>query len=81
MIAQEIAETFKTNTSGGAAIGPGYTYSGHPVGAAAAIACLKETQRPDVKTNAGLRGEHLLKVYGGLERNTILSARCAAVTD
>jgi len=61
MIAQEIAETFKTNTSGGAAIGLGYTYSGHPVGAPAAIACLKETQRPDVKTNAGLRGGQFFK--------------------
>ena len=64
MIAEEIAETFETDTSGSAAIGSGYTYSGHPVGAAAAIACLKETQRLDVKTNAGLRGAQLFKGLG-----------------
>ena len=64
MIAEEIAETFETDTSGSAVIGSGYTYSGHPVGAAAAIACLKETQRLDVKTNAGLRGAQLFKGLG-----------------
>jgi adenosylmethionine-8-amino-7-oxononanoate aminotransferase len=61
MIAEQIAEAFESDTSGAAAIGSGYTYSGHPVGAAAAIACLKETQRLDVKTNAKLRGAQLFE--------------------
>jgi hypothetical protein len=42
----------------------GYTYSGHPVGAAAAIACLKEIERLQIKDNAAVRGAQLFK---GLE--------------
>ncbi|MFM7334044.1 MAG: aminotransferase class III-fold pyridoxal phosphate-dependent enzyme, partial [Tabrizicola sp.] len=45
MVSEAVAEVFEKDTSGKAAIGSGYTYSGHPVGAAAAIACLHETQR------------------------------------
>ncbi|MEM7259045.1 MAG: aminotransferase class III-fold pyridoxal phosphate-dependent enzyme, partial [Pseudomonadota bacterium] len=40
MLSQQIADTFEQDKSGAAAIGHGYTYSGHPVGAAAALACL-----------------------------------------
>ncbi|NEJ40763.1 aminotransferase class III-fold pyridoxal phosphate-dependent enzyme, partial [Rhizobium ruizarguesonis] len=36
------------------------TYSGHPVGAAAALATLKETKRLNVAANAGARGNELL---------------------
>ena len=36
-----------------------YTYSAHPVGAAAAIACLEETARLNVKDNAAVRGTEL----------------------
>ena len=42
-----------------AAIGHGYTYSGHPVGAAAALACLAETRRLNVIENAAARGTEL----------------------
>ncbi|MCP4880980.1 MAG: aminotransferase class III-fold pyridoxal phosphate-dependent enzyme, partial [Gammaproteobacteria bacterium] len=35
------------------------TYSGHPVGAAAALACLAETKRLKVNENAALRGTQL----------------------
>jgi len=59
MISDEVAETFENDTSGLANIGHGYTYSGHPVGAAAALACLKETQRLNVKDNAKARGKQL----------------------
>jgi adenosylmethionine-8-amino-7-oxononanoate aminotransferase len=41
-------------------IGHGYTYSGHPVGAAAALATLKETKRLNVAANARARGDELL---------------------
>lgn len=61
MISDEVAETFERDTSGAAAIGSGYTYSGHPVGAAAAIACLKETERLQVKDNAAIRGAQLFE--------------------
>lgn len=63
MISGAVAEVFEGDTSGKGAIGSGYTYSGHPVGAAAAIACLKETERLQVKDNAAARGAQL---YEGL---------------
>ncbi len=63
MISDAIAEVFEKDATGRGAIGHGYTYSGHPVGAAAAIACLQETQRLDVRKNAAARGAEL---YDGL---------------
>ena len=65
MIADHIAETFESDETGKANIASGYTYSGHPGGAAAAIACLKETQRLNVIDNAAARGEQMM---AGLER-------------
>ncbi|GAB4271264.1 MAG: aspartate aminotransferase family protein [Pararhodobacter sp.] len=59
MIAEHVAEVFEKDETGKAAIGHGYTYSGHPVGAAAALACLAETRRLDVATNAKARGDEL----------------------
>lgn len=61
MISDSVAEVFEDDTSGKGAIGSGYTYSGHPVGAAAAIACLKEIERLQVKDNAAARGAQLFK--------------------
>jgi len=63
MLSDQIAEVFESDKTGKAAIGSGYTYSGHPVGAAAAIACLKETERLNVHKNAAARGAEL---YQGL---------------
>lgn len=60
MIADKVAEVFESNKDGTGAIGHGYTYSGHPVGAAAALATLKETRRLNVAANAAARGEELL---------------------
>ncbi|QYK42696.1 MAG: aminotransferase class III-fold pyridoxal phosphate-dependent enzyme [Paracoccaceae bacterium] len=59
MIAEGVAEVFEADTTGRAAIGHGYTYSGHPVGAAAALACLAETERLQVTANAAARGAQL----------------------
>lgn len=59
MISGGVAEVFETDDTGKGAIGSGYTYSGHPVGAAAAIACLRETERLQVKDNAAARGAQL----------------------
>lgn len=64
MIADSVVEVFEGDTEGKAAIGHGYTYSGHPVGAAAAIACVTETMRLNVKENAAERGKQL---YEGLQ--------------
>jgi len=66
MINDKVAEVFEKDETGRAAIGHGYTYSGHPVGAAAAIACLKETERLDVAANAGARGAELYAGLNGL---------------
>ena len=59
MIAEHVAEVFEGDESGRAAIGHGYTYSGHPVGAAAALACLTETLKLNVPQNAAARGKQL----------------------
>jgi adenosylmethionine-8-amino-7-oxononanoate aminotransferase len=64
MVSNGVAEVFEADTTGKGAIGSGYTYSGHPVGAAAAIACLNETLRLQVKDNAAARGTQL---FAGLE--------------
>ncbi|MEM6941999.1 MAG: aminotransferase class III-fold pyridoxal phosphate-dependent enzyme [Pseudomonadota bacterium] len=60
MIADHLTEIFEKDETGAAAIGSGYTYSGHPVGAAAAIACLRETERLNVKDNAAARGDEMM---------------------
>lgn len=58
LIADHVAEVFEKSDAEGA-IYHGYTYSAHPVGAAAVIATLAETQRLDLKTNAAARGTQL----------------------
>lgn len=65
MLSEKIAEVFESDTTGTATIGHGYTYSGHPVGAAAGLACLKETVRLNVVENARLRGDQL---FQGIEK-------------
>src|SRR6056300_740348 len=69
MISDHVAEVFEKDETGKAAIGHGYTYSGHPVGAAAAIACLDETQRLNVKDNAAARGAELYQGLLDLQRD------------
>ncbi len=59
MLGHKMVETFENNPD--AKIGHGYTYSGHPVGAAAAVACLAETKRLNVIDNAAARGTQLFK--------------------
>ena len=65
MIAEGVAEVFERDETGKAAIGHGYTYSGHPVGAAAALATLAETKRLKVNENAAARGAEL---FAGVQR-------------
>jgi putrescine---pyruvate transaminase len=75
MINEKLTEAFENSKSPLASIGHGYTYSGHPVGAAAALATLSETKRLNVATNAAHRGAELL---AGLEA---LKARHELVGD
>lgn len=67
MINQKIADAFESNKNAFGAIGHGYTYSGHPVGAAAALAALSEMKRLDVATNAAARGTELMAGLKSLE--------------
>jgi adenosylmethionine-8-amino-7-oxononanoate aminotransferase len=60
MIHDRLTEAFESSKSPLASISHGYTYSGHPVGAAAALACLAETKRLNLAGNAGERGAELL---------------------
>lgn len=64
MIGEQVVEVFEGDATGAAAIGHGYTYSGHPVGAAAALACLAETRRLNVIDAAAARGAQL---YAGAQ--------------
>ena len=56
----KVAEVFERSGPDGS-IFHGYTYSAHPVGAAAVTACLSETLRLDTKSNAGPRGTQLFE--------------------
>lgn len=58
LVNDKVAEVFEKSDAEGA-IFHGYTYSAHPVGAAAVVACLSETLRLDTKTNAAARGKQL----------------------
>ncbi|MCR9126884.1 MAG: aminotransferase class III-fold pyridoxal phosphate-dependent enzyme [Rhodobacteraceae bacterium] len=60
MVNEKVAEVFEgADASDG--IFHGYTYSAHPVGAAAVVACLTETLRLDTRTNAAARGEQMYR--------------------
>ncbi len=65
MIHERVADVFESDTSTLGSIGHGYTYSAHPVGAAAALACVPEITRLNVHENAAARGAQL---KAGLER-------------
>jgi adenosylmethionine-8-amino-7-oxononanoate aminotransferase len=58
LISGKVAEVFESAGPEGA-IWHGYTYSAHPVGAAAVVACMAETLRIDPRANAMARGTQL----------------------
>lgn len=64
MISHKVADAFESDDTAFGAIGHGYTYSAHPVGAAAALACLPEITKGNVAANAAARGDELIN---GLE--------------
>ena len=67
LIHDRMTQAFESSKSALASIAHGYTYSGHPVGAAAALAALSEMQRLNVAANAAARGEELLAGLQGLK--------------
>ncbi|MEM8978610.1 MAG: aminotransferase class III-fold pyridoxal phosphate-dependent enzyme [Pseudomonadota bacterium] len=58
MISDAVAEVFESADASGS-VDTGYTYSGHPIGAATAVATLNETNRIAPWTNAAPRGAEL----------------------
>lgn len=74
MLSEATAEVFEQSDAEGS-IFHGYTYSAHPVGAAAALACIRESQRLKINENAALRGKQL---YEGLAK---LKAKHACIGD
>ncbi|HEX5738753.1 MAG TPA: aminotransferase class III-fold pyridoxal phosphate-dependent enzyme [Hydrogenophaga sp.] len=72
-ISAKVAQVFDEDKTGQAAVGHGYTYSAHPVGAAAALATLNEIERLDVPGNAARVGAVMQ------ERLRKLEQRCSFV--
>ena len=66
MLGHKMVDVFENNPK--ANIGHGYTYSGHPVGAAAALACLAETKRLNVIENAAERGTQIYEGCRALQQ-------------
>lgn len=67
-LSQKVCDAFLADTAGLGTIAHGYTYSGHPVAAAAALATLDEIERLDVVGNAARVGAHLQTRMAEFER-------------
>ena len=67
MLNEKIVSTFENDKTTFGNIGHGYTYSAHPVGAAAALACIPEMARLNVADNAAARGAELISGAEGLK--------------
>jgi adenosylmethionine-8-amino-7-oxononanoate aminotransferase len=67
VVNEKIESAFKSNKDALGSIYHGYTYSGHPVGCAAALACLDETFAQDLPANAVAQGEYILDGFRKLE--------------
>ena len=59
-LSHKVADAFLADSSGAGTIAHGYTYSGHPVAAAAALATLDVLQTQDIVGNAARVGAHFL---------------------
>jgi putrescine aminotransferase len=74
-ISSKVADAFLADTTGIGTVTHGYTYSCHPVAAAAALATLDEIERLGVVQNAARTGAHLK------ERLTQLMSRSKIIGD
>lgn len=73
MVSETVADVFETGDAAMASIFHGYTYSAHPVGSAAALACIRESQRMATNENAAPRGDQLFKGLNALkEKHSIV---------
>jgi L-2,4-diaminobutyrate transaminase len=59
LVSEEVTATLRDAGAKYGAFGHGYTYSSHPIGAAAALANLDLLEREDLVAQAGRRGLHL----------------------
>ncbi len=71
-ISARVAQAFDASDSAISAVTHGYTYSAHPVAAAAALATLEILEREDVVANAATQGAHLLRRLQDLGRRSRL---------
>ncbi|BAO62591.1 MULTISPECIES: aspartate aminotransferase family protein [Pseudomonas] len=60
VVNRRIEEAFEKNANFTGAIMHGYTYSGHPVACAAALACLDIVVKEDLPANAAKMGDYML---------------------
>jgi adenosylmethionine-8-amino-7-oxononanoate aminotransferase len=67
-LSHKVADAFKSDEKGLATVAHGYTYSGHPVAAAAALATLDELERLDVVGNVQRVGAHFQARLAEFER-------------
>lgn len=67
-ISGKVAQVFDEDTTGQAAVGHGYTYSAHPVAAAAALATLDQIEALDVPGNAARVGAVMQERLRKLEK-------------
>jgi adenosylmethionine-8-amino-7-oxononanoate aminotransferase len=68
LVNERIESAFRANKDALGSIYHGYTYSGHPVGCAAALACLDETFTRDLPGNANAQGDYLIEGFNALAR-------------
>jgi putrescine---pyruvate transaminase len=72
-ISKKVSDVFQTGDATMGSVAHGYTYSGHPIAAAAALATLDILERDNVVGNAALQGNHLLQRLTALgERSRLI---------
>lgn len=62
VVNDRVALAFENNQDFGGLLMHGYTGSGHPVGCAAALACMDIVERDDLPGNAGVQGARLVEL-------------------
>jgi putrescine aminotransferase len=67
-LSKQVADAFVADTAGLGTVAHGYTYSGHPVAAAAALATLDEIEAKDVVGNVARVGAHFQARIAEFER-------------
>jgi len=71
-ISKKVADVFKSADASLGAISHGYTYSAHPVAAAASLATLDLIVRENIPANAAKQGTYLMERLADLGRNSKL---------